>query len=163
MNFTATGNLTFNESRIETLNLSGDEQFLTDLFNILSNQAGKDVQFEGSTYRPVNQLKDAIGRIKSGTYSMVPYPPVQTSGNIQVVPVTKEAMSADTAVPDLEHIQAHRDRILANFRKGDRIDDRTYTHTCHACGCTITNSSIATQHACPSCDNHMTCTKDAKL
>jgi len=101
MIFEATGSTTYGELSIDSINLREDNQLLTDLFNILSNQVGKDIPFEGSTYRPVNQLRDAIGRIKSGTYSMGSQPQTLANGGIQVIPVTKEAMGVDTSLPSM--------------------------------------------------------------
>lgn len=149
MIFEATGSTTYGELSVDSLKLREDNQILTDLFNILSNQVGEDIPFEGSTYRPVNQLRDAISRIKSGTYSMVSDRPVSVTTTPHPAFCPKCYGQSNGTICQ----QCRSGEVETRMAQGSK--PLLYSHVCKVCGCSINNSAHGENHACPSCDSMM--------
>lgn len=157
MKFTTVGsyNNSFDGFQIGSLHIEAgmsDEQFLTDLYKVLSNQTGVVADIHESAFLPLSQLRDAISRIRSGTYSITPDLPtsVTTTPHPNFCPKCYGENNGTICR------QCRSGEVETRMAQGL---NHTYTHTCPYCQCCISGVG-PTNRTCPDCDSPMVRSKE---
>lgn len=171
MQYEATGRNFCGETKIESLKLSGDDDFLTDLFMILGNKIG-DIQYGGEPMESSRQLKHAIDLIKAGKYGDVLRQLIKT----ELQPDPEDIIEGTYICPKCHGKsngtickQCRNEEVETRQMQEPRLYEpervNTYTHVCRNCHCQCVISGAGpTYRDCPECKTpDMIRTKDAKL